>query len=138
MSLFNVFDIAGSGMNAQSIRLNITSSNIANADSIAGSAKEAYKARQPIFSALMDKFSSNKGSDVSVQMRGVTESQSEHAMRYQPDHPYANDEGYIFESNVNLVEEMTNMISSSRSYQNNIEVLNTSKSMLMQTLKLGE
>ena len=138
MSLFNVFDVSGSGMNAQSLRLNITSSNIANADAVAGSAKQAYKAREPVFATMLDSMHGKNSVNAGVKMLGVVESQTENAMRYAPNHPYANDEGYIFESNVNLVEEMTNMISASRSYQNNIEVLNTSKKLLMQTLRLGE
>jgi len=138
MSLFNVFDISGSGMNAQSLRLNITASNIANADSVAGSPGEAYKARQPVFAAMMKGIGAKSQIDTGVTMLGVVESHAENPIRYAPDHPYANEEGYLFESNVNLVEEMTNMISSSRSYQNNIEVLNTSKTLLLQTLRLGE
>lgn len=139
MSLFNVFDISGSGMTTQSVRMNLTASNIANADSVAGSREEAYKARQPVFSAMLNNAMGGKQpTEVGVQMRGVLESKVDHAIRYAPDHPYADEEGYIYESNVDLMEEMTNMISSSRSYQNNIEVLNTSKKMLLQTLRLGE
>ncbi len=138
MSLFNVFDISGSGMNVQSLRLNITASNIANAGAVAGSAKDAYKAREPVFATTLDNMRGKNSVNAAVKMLGVVESHAENPMRYAPDHPYANEEGYIYESNVNLVEEMTNMISASRSYQNNIEVLNTSKKLLMQTLRLGE
>ncbi len=137
MSLFQIFDIASSGMTAQSLRLNLTASNMANANSVAGSTEDAYKSRQAVFSAMLN----NHGVDNSgtgVQSLGVVESQAEHTMRYQPHHPLANEEGYIFSSNVDTIEEMANMISASRSYQNNIDVLNTSKRLLLQTLKLGE
>lgn len=137
MSLFNIFDVAGSAMSAQNTRLNVTASNMANADSVAGKAEDAYKARQPVFSAMLNEMSSHP-ENVGVKMAGIVESGAEHTMRYSPGHPYANEDGYIYESNVNIVEEMTNMISASRSYQNNVEVINTSKQLLLQTLKIGE
>ena len=137
MSLFNVFDIAGSGMSAQTLRLNLTASNMANANSVAASPEEAYKSRQAVFSAMMQNAMNGEGG-TGVKSMGVIESQAVHNMQYQPDHPMANEEGYVYASNVNMVEEMANMMSASRSYQNNIEVLNTSKKLLLQTLKLGE
>jgi len=138
MALLDVFDIAGSGMSAQSMRLNLTSSNIANANTVASNKEEAYSARQAVFSAaLKDQFAPTE-QGVGVEMLGVVESDAEHVMRYEPNHPMANEEGYVFDSNVDIAEEMANMISSSRSYQNNIEVLNTSKEMLLRTLRLGE
>lgn len=137
MSLFNIFDVAGSAMSAQNTRLNVTASNMANADSVAGTPEEAYKARQPVFSAMLNEMSGRPES-TGVNMAGIVESGAEHSMRYAPNHPYANEEGYIFESNVNVVEEMTNLISASRSYQNNVEVINTSKQLLTQTLRIGE
>lgn len=137
MSLFNIFDVAGSAMSAQNTRLNVTASNVANADSVSPTADQAYKARQPVFAALMDQFGGSP-EKIGVRMEGIVESGAENSMRYSPNHPYANEEGYIFESNVNMIEEMTNMISASRSYQNNVEVINTSKQMLLQTLKMGE
>ncbi|PIE37519.1 MAG: flagellar basal body rod protein FlgC [Gammaproteobacteria bacterium] len=138
MSLFKVFDISGSGMQAQNLRLNLTASNLANADAVAGSAGEAYKSRQAIFSAMLENSMDSHGMAVGVETLGVLESQAEHAMRHQPGHPLANDEGYVFESNVNGIEEMANMISASRSYQSNVEVLNTSRKLLAATLRLGE
>ncbi len=138
MPLFNIFDISGSGMQAQNIRLNTTASNMANASSVASSADTAYKARQPVFAAVLENSFNSKGENTGVEILGIVESKAEHAKRYAPDHPLANKEGYIFESNVDSIEEMANMISASRSYQTNIEVLNTSKKLLLQTLKLGE
>lgn len=137
MSLLQIFDIAGSGLSAQTLRLNITASNMANANTDAGSAEEAYKARQPVFRAMLQDNLKNRPS-LGVSMAGVVENQAEHEMRYEPGNPLANEEGYVFASNVNPVEEMANMLSASRSYQNNIEVLNTSRQLLLQTLKLGE
>ena len=138
MSLFKIFDISGSGMHAQNLRLNLTASNMANADSVASKPEDAYKSRQAVFSAMLQNSFDQNSAGAGVQALGVVESKAEHAMRYEPDHPLANDEGYIFESNVDSIEEMANMISASRSYQTNVEVLNTSKKLLLQTLKLGE
>ena len=138
MSLFNIFDIAGSGLSAQSVRLNVTASNVSNAQSMASSPDQAYKARNPVFSALYkDAFNTNSD-NVGVQMLGIVENNQEHPKRYEPGNPMADDEGYVYLSNVNAIEEMTNMMSASRSYQNNVEVINTSKEMLLQTLRLGE
>ncbi len=137
MSLFRIFDIAASGMSAQSIRLNTVSSNLANADSVSSSEGGTYRARQPVFaSTLNDVF--NESPDVTVKVLGIVESQEPLQQRYAPNHPMANEEGYIFMPNVNTVEEMANMISASRSYQANVEVVNTSKQMLMRTLSLGD
>ncbi len=136
MSLFNVFDISGTAMGAQSLRMNITASNIANADAVAGDEKSAYKARQPVFSTIMDEMGQTRAAG-GIRMMAVVESQAPHNKRYEPGNPLANEEGYVFDSNVNIVEEMTNMISASRSYQNNVEIINTSKEMLLKTLKLG-
>lgn len=138
MSLFKIFDISGSGMHAQNLRLNLTASNMANADSVASKPEDAYKSRQAVFSAMLQNSFDQNSAGTGVQALGVVESKAEHAMRYEPDHPLANEEGYIFESNVDSIEEMANMISASRSYQTNVEVLNTSKKLLLQTLKLGE
>ncbi|MCP4186209.1 MAG: flagellar basal body rod protein FlgC [Gammaproteobacteria bacterium] len=135
MGLFTNFDISGSAISAQSIRLNTTASNMANSETIASSREEAYRARQPIFQAMMNRQS--EAWTVGVRMLGVVESQDDVMQRYDPGHAMANEEGYIFASNVNPVEEMANMISASRAYQNNVEVLNTSRDLLMRALSLG-
>ena len=131
MSL-SIFDIAGSAMRAQNLRLNTTASNLANVNTVAGSAEEAYRSRQPIFSAVLD------GEIGGVQTRGVVESNREPEMRYEPGHPLANEEGYIFGSNVDSVEEMANMMSATRSYQSNVDMLATVRQLMLQTLKMGE
>lgn len=137
MSLLNVFDIAGSGMSAQSLRLNVTASNIANAESVSSSTNTTYRARQPVFSAMMDELGDSQQS-IGVKVAGIVESQAPLQQRYEPDNPMANKDGYVFMPNVNLVEEMANMISASRSYQTNVEVVNTTKQLIMKTLALGE
>ena len=138
MSLFNIFDIAGSGLSAQTTRLNVTASNVSNAQSVASSPDSAYKARNPVFAtAFKDAFQTNSES-AGVRTLGIVENNAEHPKRYEPGNPLADGEGYIYLSNVNPIEEMTNMMSASRSYQNNVEVINTSKELLLQTLRLGE
>ncbi|RFA28563.1 flagellar basal body rod protein FlgC [Alkalilimnicola ehrlichii] len=138
MSLFHVFDISGSGMTAQSLRLNLTASNLANAETVAGSEAEAYRSRQPIFAAaLRDAQGNAPQQHVPVEIRGIVESDAPAKAMYMPNHPMADEQGYVYRSNVNTVEEMVNMMSASRSYQNNVEVMNTSKELMLQTLRLG-
>ncbi|MGZ8161918.1 MAG: flagellar basal body rod protein FlgC [Methylobacter sp.] len=138
MSAFNIFDIAGSGMNAQSVRLNLVASNISNANSVSSSVDQVYKARQPVFATELKNVMDQQNATGRVNVLGVVESQAPAIMEYAPNHPMANNEGYIFKPNVNTVEEMANMMSASRSYQNNVEVLNTAKQMILQTLKMGQ
>lgn len=137
MSLFNIFDIAGTGMSAQSLRLNTTASNLANADSVSSSVDQVYRARQPIFSAVLNEAQQGykKGS---VQVHGIVESQASVRSEYNPTHPLANEDGYVFHSNVDPMTEMANMMSASRSYQNNVEIADTSKQLLLRTLQLGK
>ena len=139
MSLFNIFDIAGSGLSAQNTRLNTVASNLANAESIASTPEAAYRSKQPVFATTYQGQLNNINNSASagVQTVGVVESKAENVAQYQPGNPLANEEGYIYLSNVNVIEEMTNMMSASSSYQTNIEVLNTSKELLLQTLRLG-
>lgn len=136
MALYDVFRISGSALSAQSVRLNTISSNLANADSVSDSPQQAYRSRQPVFAAVLNALDGSPAS-VGVKVAGVVESQVEIPREYMPDHPSADADGYVYKSNVNTIEEMANMISASRSYQNNIEVLNTSKQLLLKTLNLG-
>jgi flagellar basal-body rod protein FlgC len=137
MSLFKIFDTAASGMSAQSLRLNLVSSNMANADAVSSSIGQTYRARQPVFQTLLDQ--SNPDAAASgVRMAGVVESQAPLVQEHAPDHPLANEEGYIFRPNVNMVEEMANMLSASRSYQGNVEVANSAKQLLLATLRMGQ
>lgn len=137
MSMFGIFDISGSALSAQSIRMNVTASNLANAETVSSSTEQTYRARHPVFAAMMNDFA-DESSGVGVNVKGIVESKAELRMRYSPDHPLANKDGYVFLPNVNAVEEMANMISASRSYQSNVEVLNTSKQLLQATLRLGQ
>lgn len=136
MSLFDVFDVAGSAMNAQSVRMNVTSSNLANAGSVNGDPDKVYRARQPIFSSFSESLANQSGV-AGVRLDGVVESSAPLQKIYQPNHPDADADGNVYATNVNTVEEMVNMISASRSYKNNIEMVNTTKDLLMQTLSLG-
>lgn len=136
MDLNNVMDIAGTAMSAQSVRLNTTASNLANADSISSSIDQTYKARHPVFAAIQQAMQEQGVGG--VQVKGVVESSAPVRPRYQPDHPLADADGYIYQPNVNLVEEMANMISASRSYQTNVQVANTAKQMLARTLQIGQ
>ena len=133
-----IFDIAGSGMNAQSLRLNLVASNIANANSISSSVEELYKSRQPVFAAELNNIMDKNNATSGVLVKGVVESQAPPIMEYAPNHPMADEAGYIFKPNVNTVEEMANMMSASRSYQDNVEVLNTAKQLMLQTLRMGQ
>ncbi|UJQ41040.1 flagellar basal body rod protein FlgC [Vibrio anguillarum] len=139
MSLFNVFNVTGSAMSAESVRLNTTSSNLANAaDSVSSSAKDTYKARHAVFGAELSKARYNRDHNVPVKVLGIVESDKPLNAEYNPDHPLANDEGYIYKPNVNVMEEMANMISASRSYQTNVQVADASKQMLLRTLQMGQ
>ena len=138
MSSFSIFDIAGSAMNAQSLRLNLVASNISNANSVSSSAEAVYKSRQPVFAAELKNVMNRQDAASKVQVLGVVENQAPPVMEYAPHHPMADKAGYIYKSNVNTVEEMADMMSASRSYQNNVEVLNTAKQMILQTLKIGQ
>lgn len=134
MSMFSIFGVSGSAISAQAQRLNVVASNLANVEAVAGPDGKAYKARQVVFqTALM-------GSDASagVRVSAVTENNQPGRKIHDPNHPSADAEGYVTHSNVNAVEEMVNMISASRSYQNNVEVMNTAKSLLLKTLQLGQ
>ncbi|MFC3606713.1 flagellar basal body rod protein FlgC [Stutzerimonas tarimensis] len=146
MSLSNVFNIAGSGMSAQSTRLNTISSNIANAETVSSSVDETYRARHPVFATVLQQAQGGGGSlfadhdqaGAGVQVLGIVESQAELQARYEPNHPAADDNGYVYYPNVNVVEEMADMISASRSFQTNAELMNTAKTMLQKVLTLGQ
>ena len=134
MSLFNVFDIAGSAMAAQSQRLNVVASNLSNADSATSSNGQHYRAKQVIFGAAQINPQGASG----VRVSGVIDDPTPMKQVYEPQHPLANPQGYVTMPNVNVVGEMVNMISASRSYQNNVDMMNTAKSMLMKVLTIGQ
>jgi flagellar basal-body rod protein FlgC len=134
MSLFDVFGVASSALAAQSQRLNVTASNLANADSVAGPDGTAYKARQVVFAAAPQV----EDGVTKVNVAGVIEDPSPAKSVYNPSHPLADAQGYVKMPNVNVVDEMVNMMSASRSYQSNVEVMNTAKTLLQKTLTLGQ
>lgn len=142
MSMFKIFDVAGSGMAAQSLRLNTVASNLANADSVSSTPEGAYRAKEPLFAAVQRSLGSANSADsdsaVGVQVKGVTESQADVQSRYEPGNPMADADGYVYGSNVNPIDELVNMISASRSYQNNVEAMNTTKQLMLKTLDLGK
>ncbi|MFH7566439.1 flagellar basal body rod protein FlgC [Oceanimonas smirnovii] len=138
MSLFKVFDISGSAMSAQSVRLNTTASNLANADSVSSSIDETYRARKPVFAADLDQALSDRQESVGVKIMGIVETDKPLQKEFNPDHPMADAEGFIYKPNVNVVEEMTDMLSASRNYQTNVQVADAAKQMLQQTLRLGK
>jgi len=151
MSSFKIFDIAGSGLSAQSVRLNTVASNLANADSVSGDPNTVYKARHPVFEAVKNAVAAQTlgatpglggttgmgAAETAVRVRGIVESTAAPSERYEPGNPLANADGNVYSPNVNVIEEMTDMISASRAYQNNVEVMNTSKELMLATLKLG-
>lgn len=145
MSLLNILPLAGSAIAAQSQRLNTVASNLANADTVAGPDGTPYKARQVVFQATaagevrqgLSRGSRSTGT-AGVRVADVVEDQSPGKKTFDPKHPSADAEGYVTHSNVNVVEEMVNMISASRSYQNNIEIMNTAQQLAMKTLQLGQ
>jgi flagellar basal-body rod protein FlgC len=140
MSLFDVFNTAGSALNAQTIRLNTTASNLANAESVDGDPSKVYRARHPVFRTMVDPTDSGfdgENATAGVRVLGVVESTAPPTMRYQPDHPLANKDGYIYMSNVNSIEEMTNMISAQRSFATNVEAVNTVRDLLLKTISMG-
>ena len=135
MPLYSIFDIAGSAMSAQTVRLNTTASNLANAESVSGTEEGAYRARQPIFATVMDAATMQSQG---VRVAGIVESPAPVVRKYEPANPLADEQGNVYMPNVNVIEEMANMISASRSFQNNVEVLNTSKELMTTALRLGQ
>ena len=134
MSMFSIFNVSGSAISAQSQRLNVVASNLANVDAVAGPDGQAYKARQAVFQTVPMGTDGTAG----VRVSTIQESNTPGKRIHDPSHPLADAEGYVSHSNVNAVEEMVNMISASRSYQNNVEVMNTAKSLLLKTLQMGQ
>jgi flagellar basal-body rod protein FlgC len=140
MSLYNIFDISGSALKAQAIRLTTTASNMSNANVVSGNQNDVYRPRYPVFKTAQLQANQlfNESGAKGVEVGGVFESTKAPIKRYEPNNPIADKNGYVYAPNVNVVEEMTNMISASRSYQMNVEVMNTSKQLMLRTLQLGQ
>ncbi len=143
MSLERILGIAGSALSAQTVRLNTTASNLANAETVAGSPQAAYKARHPVFATLVSGLAAGRQGAPGVPaggvaVLGVVESTAPPRAEYRPGHPLADENGNVYVSNVNLMEEMADLISASRAYQTDVELMNTSKQLLLKTLELGK
>jgi len=138
MGMMSIFNVSGSAASAQSQRLNVVASNLANADTVAGPDGQAFKARQVTFQTQLMGEIANDPTAAGVRVSNVSEDQTPGRRVHDPKHPGADVDGYVTYSNVNAVEEMVNMVSASRSYQNNIEVMNTAKSLLLKTLQMGQ
>jgi flagellar basal-body rod protein FlgC len=141
MPSFRIFDVAGSGLSAESVRLNTVASNLANADTVSGNPNTVYRAKHPVFEAVRSALAGNlKGGAASaaVKVDGILESNAAPLSRYEPGNPLADTNGYVYAPNVNSIEEMVDMISASRAYQNDVSVMTTSKDMMLATLKLGQ
>ena len=140
MSLFSVFNIAGSALNAETIRLNTTASTLANAESESANAATVYRAREPVFQTIMKSAAADPntaGAIAGVRVLGIVQSQAPAEMRYQPDSPLANAKGYVYMSNVNPIEEMANMISANRSFATDVDAINTARDLLLKTIAMG-
>jgi flagellar basal-body rod protein FlgC len=146
MSSFKIFDIAGSGLSAESVRLNTVASNLANADSVSGDPSTVYKAKHPVFQAVQQAlgypvfggFGSGDSASPAVRVAGIAESSAPPTVRNDPGNPLADSNGNVYSPNVNIIEEMTDMISASRAYQDDVEVMSTAKDLMLATLKLGQ
>jgi flagellar basal-body rod protein FlgC len=138
MSLFNIMAVSGSSLEAQGLRLNTIASNLANANSVAGSEREAYRARLPVFETVYRDAAGERGASAGVRVRGVVESALPPRQEYDPGHPLANEEGYVFRPNIDAVDEMANMIAASRAYQNSVQTMATAKQLMLQTINLGK
>jgi flagellar basal-body rod protein FlgC len=146
MSIDSIFEIAASGMSAQSIRLNTVSSNIANANSVSSNTDETYRAKKPIFQTLinnhiegaMSPAPDGLGAQLGVKVAEIIESEAPFDMRYEPHHPMADEQGYVAYPNVNVMNEMADLISASRSFQNNVDVLETAKTLMSRVITLGQ
>jgi flagellar basal-body rod protein FlgC len=138
MSLFDAMDIAGSSLSAQTVRLNSISSNMANANTVASSPEDTYRARTPLFKAVLETQLASDRSQMGVQIDRMEEVGGDPRAEFNPGHPLADEEGYIYRPNIDVATEMVNMMQASRSFQNSIEAINTAKQLAMRTLTLGK
>lgn len=138
MSLYNIFNISGSALSANSVLLNTTASNMANANSVTSNTDDTYRAKHPVFQTLYQATKLNQSTMPGVQVKEIIHSQVDPIRKHSPEHPMADENGYIYMANINVVEEMANMIAASRAYQTNLQVANTAKTLLQKTLTLGQ
>jgi flagellar basal-body rod protein FlgC len=136
MALDNIFGIGASALNAQTVRMNTVASNLANAGTVAGSDAEAFRGKRPIFKALMDEQLNNQNNKGGVKVTEITDDPSPIKKMHDPSNPSADKDGYVYLSNVNEMTEMVEMMAANRSYQNNVEVINTARQLMMRTLDI--
>ena len=138
MSIANIFGVAGTALNAQLIRMNITASNLANAGTMAPSDAEAFRAKRVVFQALVDKEKTTAGAPYvgGVKVKNIIDDKTTIPKIYEPGHPQADNDGYVYKSNVKEVSEMVDMMASARSYQNNVEVVNTARELMLRTIDI--
>ncbi|KUJ75506.1 flagellar basal-body rod protein FlgC [Thiomicrospira sp. XS5] len=136
MSMFPTLDVSATGMHVQTVRLNTIASNMANVDSISSNSDETYRSKQPVFKTILNEETGRPAGGVMID--DIVESEAPPVMEYSPNHPMADEDGYIFRPNVNVVEEMANMMDASRTYETNIEVMNTTKQILLKTIQMGK
>lgn len=135
--LFRIFNTSASALTAQSVRLNTVASNLANANTAASSPEETYKSKQVLFQTVLDQEDPDKAA-MPVRVTEIVDGNEEPFPSYEPNHPQANDDGYVFRPAISVVEEMANMMSASRSYEANVEVVNTTRQLLQRTLQVGQ
>ncbi|PCJ50647.1 MAG: flagellar basal body rod protein FlgC [Gammaproteobacteria bacterium] len=138
MSLYNIFGIAGSALSANSVMLNTTASNIANAQSVSSSSGETYRGKYPVFETLYQNKLNKTMHSPGVKVTDIVDGNADPIRKHSPDHPMADSDGFIYTANINIIEEMANMIAASRSYQTNLQVATTAKQLLQRTLTLGQ
>ena len=138
MSINNIFGIAASAMNAQMVRMNSTASNMANAGTVGSSPDDAFKAKRPVFEALLKQSQLTQGSQFigGVKISGMVDDTALNKKMHDPGNPLVDKDGFVYSSNVNEVTEMVEMMGAARSYQNNVEVVNTARELMMRTLDI--
>lgn len=136
MSMGSIFDIAGSALSAQSVRMNVTASNLSNADVLASDPNQVYRAKEPVFATILDQETGHATGG--VQIADIVARNTPPQKEYRPDNPLADKDGYVYSTGINAMTETTNLISASRSYEANIQVLTTAKQMALQTINLGK
>jgi len=137
MSLTKILELAGGALNAQTVRLNTIASNLANAETVAGNTTEAYKAKRPVFETMLTESKAGLASSYGVKVNSITELKRANPQVFSPDNPMADKDGYVYRSNVNPLEEMTDMLEASRAYESSLSVSTTERELMMRTIDMS-
>ena len=137
MSLTNIFKLAGGALNAQTVRLNTIASNLANVETVSGSAQTAYRAKRPVFATVLERASNQLQSGYGVKVKGIAETKNVNQQVFDPENPLANSEGYVYRSNVNPLEEMTDMLDAARAYETALTTASTARELMMRTIDMN-